>query len=70
MTFTTSLPEVIGDAGVFVDPNNEENIFGALDRVIKDKKLHDKLVRQGTEQVRQFTWTKTVEGILQVLTGV
>jgi glycosyltransferase involved in cell wall biosynthesis len=69
-SYATSLPEVIGDAGVFVDPNNEENIFGALDRVITDKKLHNKLVQQGKERVRQFTWTKTVEGILNVMTGM
>jgi glycosyltransferase involved in cell wall biosynthesis len=69
-SYTTSLPEVIGDAGVFVDPMNEENIFGALHRVITDKKLHDKLVQQGKERVRQFTWKKTVEGILQAMTSV
>jgi glycosyltransferase involved in cell wall biosynthesis len=67
-SYTTSLPEVIGDAGVLVDPYSENEIFDALHRVITDIKLHEKLVQKGKDRIRQFTWKKTVEGILQVMT--
>jgi len=69
-SYSTSLPEVIGDAGVFVDPYSEDKIFGALQRVITDKKLHEKLVYLGKERIRRFTWKKTVEGILQLITEI
>ncbi|MGD1046278.1 MAG: glycosyltransferase family 1 protein [Bacteroidota bacterium] len=67
-SYMTSLPEVIGDAGILINPYSENEIFDALHRVITDKKLHDKLVQKGKDRVRQFTWKKTVEGILQVMT--
>ena len=66
-SYSTSLPEVIGHAGIFIDPKSEEKIYNALHRVITDKKLHKMLVQQGKERVRHFTWRKTVKGILQVL---
>jgi len=69
-SYSTSLPEVIGDAGVFIDPKNVDKIFNALNRVITDKNLHNKLVQQGKERVRHFTWKKTVKGILRVLINV
>jgi glycosyltransferase involved in cell wall biosynthesis len=69
-SYTTSLPEVIGDAGILVNPYSENEIFDALHRVITDKKLHDELVQKGKDRIRQFTWKKTVEGILQVMTRI
>ncbi len=66
-SYSTSLPEVIGNAGIFIDPKSEDKIFNALHRVITDKKLHNMLVQQGKERVRHFTWKKTVKGILQVM---
>jgi glycosyltransferase involved in cell wall biosynthesis len=66
----TSLPEVIGDAGVFVNPYSENEICNALHRVITDKKLHEELVRKGKVRIQQFTWERTVEGILKVMMDI
>jgi glycosyltransferase involved in cell wall biosynthesis len=66
----TSLPEVIGDAGVFVNPYSENEIFNALHHVITDKKLHEELVRKGKVRIQQFTWERTVEGILKVMMDI
>ncbi|MGD0590390.1 MAG: glycosyltransferase family 1 protein [Bacteroidota bacterium] len=67
-SYATSLPEVIGDAGILVNPYNENEIFDALHRVITDNKLHNELAQKGKDRIRQFTWKKTVEGILHVMT--
>ncbi|MBN1397124.1 MAG: glycosyltransferase family 4 protein [Bacteroidetes bacterium] len=66
----TSLPEVIGLAGVYVNPESDESILGALYRVISDRKLHGKLVQLGKERVLHFTWKNTVKGILEVITNI
>jgi glycosyltransferase involved in cell wall biosynthesis len=69
-SYATSLPEVIGDAGILVNPYSEDEIFVAMHRVLSDRKLHDELVQKGKDRIRQFTWKKTVEGILQVMTQI
>jgi len=52
----TSLPEVVGDAGLMVDPLNVEQIAAGLTRIIEDEALRAELVRKGLERVNLFSW--------------
>jgi glycosyltransferase involved in cell wall biosynthesis len=58
---STSLPEVVGDAGLLVDPDNTEEIATALSRILDDASLRDELVRKGLERCKDFTWRKAAE---------
>jgi len=57
----SSLPEVVGDMGLLVDPYNIAQIAAALQRVMTDDALRDVLVGQGLVRAAQFSWAKTAE---------
>src|SRR5919205_44703 len=57
----TSLPEVVGDAGLLVDPTDAEALAAALGRVLTEPGLADELRRRGLERAREFTWERTAE---------
>lgn len=53
---TTSLPEVVGDAGLLVDPNNPESIADSLNRAISDSHLRARMISKGLAQASKFNW--------------
>lgn len=59
-----SLPEVVGSAGVLVDPNNTKEILEGIKKVLRNREVY---VRRGLEQVELFDWKKTAKLTLQVL---
>jgi len=63
---TSSLPEVVGNAAVLVNPENIFDISRALLRVLLDQPLREKLKQRGYEQVERFSWEASVTRILNV----
>jgi len=55
----SSLPEVAGDAALLFDPQDEPAIAQALQRLLLDEELTDRLRARGAERVREFTWERT-----------
>lgn len=55
----TCLPEVAGDAALFVDPEDSHAIADALIRVVSDRSLASNLVIKGQERVKAFQWRNT-----------
>lgn len=53
---TTSLPEVVGNAGLLVDPRDPESIADGLNRAVTDTALRQTLRARGLERVRMFCW--------------
>jgi glycosyltransferase involved in cell wall biosynthesis len=62
----TSLPEVVGDAGLLVDPYDIDEIASAIDRLISDSSLRSQLHAKGLEQARRFDWRTTARRTLDV----
>lgn len=62
----SSLPEVVGDAGILFDPSDDDALVAALGRVLADGELRDELGRRGRERARQFTWEKTIQATAEV----
>jgi glycosyltransferase involved in cell wall biosynthesis len=58
-----SLPEVIGDAGLLVDPDDASSIAGAIERVLSEAELWRILRTRGRERSRQFSWAQTARDI-------
>ncbi|MCS7232061.1 MAG: glycosyltransferase family 1 protein [Elusimicrobiota bacterium] len=56
-----SLPEVCGDAAVYVDPYNPQDIANGILKVLTDENLRQQLIKKGFEQVKKFTWRRSVE---------
>jgi glycosyltransferase involved in cell wall biosynthesis len=61
-----SLPEVVGDAGVLVDPDDVTSIAGGLRRALTDSALRERLARDGIARARAFTWQRTAEIVRDV----
>jgi len=62
----TSLPEVVGDAGLLVNPFDEDAIGAAIARLIDDGDLRAGLRARGQQRAALFNWTETARQTLQV----
>ncbi|MFC1861452.1 glycosyltransferase family 4 protein [Chloroflexota bacterium] len=67
---TSSLPEVVGKAGIMVNPNDMDSLAEAMGRVLTDDKLRDDMITKGLAQSRKFSWEKTADQTLQVYNKV
>jgi len=66
----SSLPEVVGDAALLVDPNNPEEIAVALHRLLTDDTLHSELRTKGLQRAKCFTWELAAQQTLEVYEAV
>ena len=67
---TSSLPEVVGNAGIMVDPHDINSLSEAMANVLKDKELKHRMSRDGLKRSKMFTWEKTVKKVLEVYNEV
>jgi glycosyltransferase involved in cell wall biosynthesis len=61
-----SLPEVGGEAALYVDPHDPQDIAEKVRRAVEDSELRRKLIQQGLERAREFSWTRVAEATLKV----
>ena len=66
----TSLPEVGGDAVVYCDPNNVNNIVEKMEMVLSDGNLQQDMIEKGLKRAKQFTWEKAAQEHLRVFKEV
>jgi glycosyltransferase involved in cell wall biosynthesis len=62
----TSLPEVVGNAAVLVNPENVFEIMRALHRVLTDQPLRERMKERGYQQAMKFSWENSVRRVLEV----
>jgi glycosyltransferase involved in cell wall biosynthesis len=62
----SSLPEVVGNAAVLVNPENVFEIMRALHRVLLDQSLRDRMKERSYQQAAKFSWEKSVRRIIDV----
>ena len=62
----SSLPEVVGDAALLIDPMDAGAIAGAIARILGDDALRASLVTRGHARVQAFSWTRSVARIREV----
>ena len=61
-----SLPEVVGKAGILVDPYDIDEMAEAMYRVLSDKSVAEDLTKRGLEQSKKFSWTETARKTLAI----
>jgi glycosyltransferase involved in cell wall biosynthesis len=61
-----SLPEVVGDTGLLIDPDQPEALAGALARALTDDAFRARSAQAGLDRARTFTWTQTAQTTLAV----
>ncbi len=58
---TSSMPEVIGSAGEYFDPQSLESISHAIDAVVFSKERTQELIKLGQERIKTFTWQRCAQ---------
>lgn len=61
-----SLPEVVGDAGYYVDPHSEASIRQGILAVEENESLRKNLSEKGRIRARQFSWSRTADETLRI----
>ena len=62
----SSLPEVVGDAALLIDPHSPEAIADAMRRVLTDDALREDLRRRGLVRAREFSWERSVQRVREI----
>jgi glycosyltransferase involved in cell wall biosynthesis len=58
-----ALPELLGDAGVLVEPEDTDQIASAIDQMLEDDALASACAARGLARARQFDWQRTAQGV-------
>jgi glycosyltransferase involved in cell wall biosynthesis len=61
-----SLPEVLGDAAVLVDPHDEDALAGAMVRVLTEDARRADLVRRGRARAARYSWDTTIDRVVEL----
>jgi glycosyltransferase involved in cell wall biosynthesis len=62
----SSMPEVGGEAALYIDPHSPSDIARKVVQAVEDSVLRAVLVEKGTARAREFTWRRTAEATLAV----
>jgi len=57
---SSSLPEVVGDAAIMIDPDNEQQCIKAFEDLYFNENLRKHYIEKGLERAKLFSWEKTV----------
>lgn len=66
----SSLPEIVGEAGIMIDPDKPEELFRAMKEILEKKELQEKLRARGIVQAQKFNWDKSAREFLEVIRTV
>lgn len=58
---STSIPEVVQDAGILINPHSEQEITKAIITLLNTKELRDELISRGLKRSKEFSWKVTAE---------
>jgi len=67
---TSSIPEVVGDAGLYFEPSSTEELLCALDKIVDSTSLRQELVKRGLERCKKFSWQETAIKTHNVYRGI
>ena len=69
-SFVSSLPEVVGDAGLMIDPNNYKELAAAILEILTDENLSRVFTDKGLRRAKQFNWMAAAEETLKLFNEV
>jgi glycosyltransferase involved in cell wall biosynthesis len=67
---SSSIPEVVGNAAEYFDPNGIESIRFAIERVVLNEEIRQKLIARGSIRKENFSWKKCADETLKIYTSV
>ena len=66
----TSMPEIAGNAAIFINPESIDDIFEAMKIVYENPSVREELIFKGKKRLENFSWNYTMEGFAQVFESV
>ncbi len=66
----SSLPEVVGEAGLLFDPLNLDSISTAIQQITSDSNLQMNLKQRGLDRAKEFTWARTAEETMKLYSKI
>jgi glycosyltransferase involved in cell wall biosynthesis len=63
----SSLPEIVGKAGLLVDPDRPDEICIAMKEIILNKELKEKLIKEGIKRAENFSWEKSAREFIDLI---
>jgi glycosyltransferase involved in cell wall biosynthesis len=66
----SSLPEIVGDAGVLINPNDILQLVENLEKILVDEELRTELIQKGLERSKLFTWKKCAVSTYEIYEAV
>jgi glycosyltransferase involved in cell wall biosynthesis len=66
----SSLPEAGGDAALYFNPEDIEDMKSTIEKVLNDKTIRDKMIESGRIHYKKFTWEKAAKEVLETLEEV
>jgi glycosyltransferase involved in cell wall biosynthesis len=67
---TSSIPEVVGDAGEYFDPENVDSMTHVIESVVQSTEKRNQLIRKGHERCDMFSWSRCAQETLSVYKGL
>lgn len=67
---TASIPEVVGNAGLYVNPCKVDEIVSAMQKILTNKSLREEMVGKGLERTKLFSWKKMAKETLAVYKNI
>ena len=66
----SSLPEIVGDSGILIDPENTESIARGIQSILNEERPRQALIQKGFANIKRFSWQKCARETLNVLEKV
>lgn len=63
----SSLPEVVGNAGILLDATDEMGLVDAFEKILSNEELRQDLIRRGLERSEQFSWERCANRIIETI---
>lgn len=67
---STSIPEVVGDAGILINPYNVDELCNSMENVLEDKNLRNELINRSLKRSKEFSWLKAAENTLNAYRSI
>lgn len=63
---STSIPEIVGDAAILINPHDDEELIDALLLMLRDEKVRSDYIERGFSQVKKFSWKRMAAETLEL----
>ena len=67
---TSSLPEIVGDGGILVDPYNVDEIAEQIIKLLRNEQLRKRIANKGYSRTKNFYMEKSIDKILEVFRDI